>query len=168
MADKTKFDIIEWKEFDNIINEFVKLKKEERYNAILSISKGGLIPGVALAHKLGIKEFYVIDIRRNSSEEPYSGKIPPVFQDFDYGQLKGKKVLVVDDIVGTGKTLLELKGKLSAANITNYGIFVLVKFDGDYSPDKSLKLDFFGKICRNWVIFPWENQPCQTKSHTIP
>ncbi len=155
---KNKYDLINWSELERIINKFIKIERARPYDSILAIAKGGLIPGVMLAHRLEVKDFHIIDIKRNSSSEPYSKKITPIFQNFNYNHLKNKNILIVDDIAGTGQTLIELKNKFNENGIINYEVFVVVKFDGDYSPDENLKINFFGKVCKNWVIFPWEKQ----------
>ncbi|NQV19697.1 MAG: phosphoribosyltransferase [Armatimonadetes bacterium] len=157
---KIQYDIITWHDFNSIISTFVDSIKEDKFDAILTIAKGGLIPAVALSHKLNIDDFNITRIRRNLSNEPFSGKIPPLVDKFDFAKLQGKRILIVDDIVGTGETLKKLIEVLKSNNIIDFKIFVLVKFVGEYSPDGTIDNYYFGKICNNWVIFPWEEKRC--------
>ena len=131
-------------------------KKNISYDAILAIGKGGLVPGVALAHRLNIKKFYVINAKINKKNIPYSKKQKPKFEKFDFKTIKGKKILIVDDIAGSGKTLEALVEKLKRNKIKNYHIFVVIKFDGDYRPPDNLPITYYGKVSKDWVIFPWE------------
>jgi len=158
---KVKLDFISWQEFERILVKLIKDIKTSGtcYDTVLAISKGGLIPGVTFWHRLNIENFQIVSIKRNVANAPYTKKIPPIIEPFEYKKLKNRKILIVDDIAGTGTTLLELTKILKKNGIFDFDILVLVKFNGDYSPPPTLLIKFFGKVCKNWVIFPWEKQP---------
>jgi len=155
---KTKFDYVSWNEVLKFTKDFaMRVKRDKKkYDVILAISRGGLIPGVILSHYLNIVNFNVVRIKSNKSEEPFSGKIKPIIKGLNIRALKNKKILLIDDIAGSGQTLIKLSCLLKRYGITNFDTFVLVKFRGVYTPPKKLKLSYFGKICRHWTIFPWE------------
>lgn len=138
----------------------IKLKKQKiKYDAILAISRGGLVPGVILSHRLEIPNFQITIAPTHRSNEPFAKKFRPVVQYLNRRALKGlKKILIVDDIAGTGRTLFELIKNLKNQNGPKFDIFVVIKFKGKYSPPASLKLKFIGKTSKNWTVFPWEEQ----------
>lgn len=77
------------------------------YDAIVSIQRGGCIPGVLLSHILNISEFYSIGIRTTLSENIKSLRLdsPIITKDDSLQNIYNKRILVVDDVVNTGRTM---------------------------------------------------------------
>jgi hypothetical protein len=63
----------------------------------------------------------------------------------------GKKILVVDEVADTGKSL-----KLVKQHIAEQGAAELRVVTVYYKPWSIVKPDYYDKETRRWVVFPWE------------
>ena len=144
------------KDFDKDIETLVtKIKKSKvEFNYIVALSRGGLIPGVVLSHKLGLRLVPINWSTRDHLNRESNCWVP---EDIN----NGHKVLVVDDIIDSGealRTMLEdwsgsVGNKLNAENIYISSLI--------YNKDQSIVPNFYGtKISRKktpeWFEFWWE------------
>jgi hypoxanthine phosphoribosyltransferase len=125
---------------------------------IVSVNRGGLVPGVYLSHALKVPHLPIHYQTRDSAQANHS-KGEWKFSFKPYAFHYDKKILLVDDINDSGKTLKTImshweKNNLGDAPITKRVKIVSLierkgsKFTVDYSP---LTLD-----TKEWVVFPWE------------
>jgi uncharacterized protein len=66
-------------------------------------------------------------------------------------QVTGKRVLVVDDVADTGRSL-----KVVADHLRSKGAKELKVSTIYYKPHSIFRPDFYAKSTRKWIIFPWE------------
>jgi len=120
-------------------------------DTIIAISRGGLVPSRLLSDSLNVPVLYTIRISFYSSVGVRMEK-PEVTQPLSVN-IKGKKILIVDDISDSGKSL-ELAEKyskeLNPAEIKTATIH--------YKPGSIFKPDFFVSTTESWVIYPWEHE----------
>jgi hypoxanthine phosphoribosyltransferase len=117
-------------------------------NIILSINRGGCIPGVYLSHRLN-KEHAVIDVRlRDHAARPNLTNLEVAFA-FQ------KKILIIDDINDTGATFQYI--------LNNFGKHDRIKFAAVINNRPSpVQIDYYGyEIDKSqtpaWIVFPWED-----------
>ncbi|MDI9577240.1 MAG: phosphoribosyltransferase [Thermoproteota archaeon] len=151
MASRVKYEVPTWnKIYDSLLNQSQKIQKQtEKIDLILGISKGGLIPARILADFLQVSEIITIQVKfyigiAQTHDEPII--IQPLTVN-----LSGKKILVVDDIADTGKSLKIVIEHLESLGITEIKTATL------YLNNRSvIKPDFYEEITDKWVVFPWE------------
>ena len=134
-------------EMHNAIREIVKQINISGFNpeVIVSINRGGCIPGVYLSHFLN-KPHKMIDIKSlndNSKNE------------FPFLQ-KNKPMLIIDDINDTGKTF-DLVKKIFKDSDFEIRFAALIN-----NISSKTKIDYHGQLIDKsinplWYIFPWEN-----------
>jgi hypoxanthine phosphoribosyltransferase len=90
---------------------------------IVAIPRGGWIPAVMLGHRLNI---------------PVQSLAMPVCT---------SKVLVVDDICDTGKTLWKIMQQLS---LEARSATLFYKYNTTYDPT------YYARETKEWIVFPWE------------
>jgi hypoxanthine phosphoribosyltransferase len=120
-----------------------------RPDAVLALARGGLPAAGALAYALGVKnmaslnvEFYTgIDERL---AEPLL--LPPVP---DLALLRAERLLVVDDVADTGRTLA-LASKFCAEHVDEVRTAVLYE-----KPHSVVHCDFVWRRTDRWINFPW-------------
>src|SRR5689334_20050520 len=118
-------------------------------DAVLALARGGLPAGGALAYALGVKnmatlnvEFYTgVDARL---EEPLI--LPPVP---DLTLLRMERLLVVDDVADTGRTLA-LARDFCAEHVGDVRTAVLYE-----KPQSVVRSDFVWRRTDRWINFPW-------------
>ena len=115
---------------------------------ILSINRGGCIPGIYLSHKIE-KPHKVIDVQlRDSLISPNLSVLKECVSNYN-------RVLIIDDINDTGNTFSLIKNYSSKFN---YEIHFAALINNVKS---KIKTDYFGQLIvksKNpvWYIFPWE------------
>lgn len=119
------------------------------FDFVVGISRGGLIPGVVLSHRLEIP-FRAVEWSLRDSHRKY---IPP---DIVVDAWEGKQILFVDDIVDSGETFITIRNKFGDS-FKNIKVACIV-----YNKEQQLVVpDFwYNTIDRteddDWVNFWWE------------
>ncbi|MDR6199012.1 hypoxanthine phosphoribosyltransferase [Microbacterium sp. SORGH_AS428] len=119
---------------------------------VVAIARGGLLPAGAIAYGLGVKNCGAINV------EFYTGigtvldapeLLPP---ELDMTYLNGRRVLLVDDVADSGRTL-DLAVRLlveRGADVRSAVIYT--------KPTTIIQPDFSWKNTDLWIDFPWSWQ----------
>ncbi len=144
---------ITWSEIIDFTDRIASiLSSKEKIDVILAIGSSGLIPAALIAVKLKTPEFYSIKIERYGEGKPpkvlYDDPVVHLYSNID---LTGKNVLVVDDLIRTGKTItkvLKIVKNMNARKIITLAL--VLKKDALFKPDYYyLEMD-------ECPLFPWE------------
>ena len=129
---------------------------------IVAIARGGMLPAGAISYALGVKANGAINV------EFYTGVgktmlEPEILEPYmDISSLEGKRVLIVDDVADSGKTLklimdLIAKEGLSmgsaSAKVDARSATIYLK------PTSIIKPDYVFKQTDKWINFPWSVLP---------
>jgi len=116
---------------------------------IVGVSRGGWAPGRILSdllentHTVNVKIEFYVGIGKTAGKPIVT---QPIGED-----ISGKRVLVVDDVSDTGKSLkvaMEHMLEKGAAGVKTATIY--------FKPHSTFKPDYFADSTANWIIFPWE------------
>jgi len=159
-----KINKISWFKIEKICLQIIEDIKKDKFkpDVIVTIQRGGFIPTAIISHGLEIRELIVTDIKRTISDKVNSKKQPPkLINNLDRKKIEAKKVLIVDDIVGSGETLTLLVNKIM--NLKPFEVRTAVVILNLDNYEKKLKqerpvINFLGKQVRGWVVFPWEKK----------
>jgi hypoxanthine phosphoribosyltransferase len=115
---------------------------------IIGILMGGLIPASLLSDFLGLN----VDNLRVKFYKGVNNRAekPRIVQDIQV-KLNGKRVLLVDDVADTGKTIQLVKQHLlekGAKKVTTCTLH--------YKPWSMVKPDIYVEETKAWIIYPWE------------
>lgn len=142
---------IGWAAFGEIARQLAtRISKRFRPDAILGIAKGGVFVGSAVASTLGA-DFYPVRVERRRREAEPMPEAADQFPD-----LKGKRVLVVDDVCQTGATLTKARRLAKKAGAKEVRSATLVVRPRGARPD------FFALETSELVLFGWDYQLDQT------
>jgi len=125
------------------------LKDKREFDCIVGISRGGLIPTRLLSDFLSIKDIRIIrSIYYTGTGETLDR---PIIDLSTIGDIKGLKVLIVDDVADTGDTLFEVKKKILEIGAVEASIATLY-----VKPWRKVTVDYYAAETDKWIVFPWE------------
>ncbi|MDQ7792883.1 MAG: phosphoribosyltransferase family protein [bacterium] len=130
----------------------VGIQAEFDPDQIVGIAKAGVIPAAILASMLR-KDFYPIRLSRREKDRVVRGKprlLVPLTED-----VRGKKVLIVDEISATGETL-----KLAVQEAKKKGART-VKTATLYVHSDSFRPNWYGLVSDALIIQPWDFEVLQ-------
>jgi uncharacterized protein len=138
-----------WASFDAQVQVLARrIRRTFAVEAVVGVAHGGVFVGGALAAALGV-DFFPVRISRRSrvtatvrTQPRLSGSMPR--------ELKGRRVLVVDDVAASGETLKLARRLARAAGARAVRTATLVSREGGYAPSWScLTSDAL-------FVFPWD------------
>lgn len=117
-------------------------RSKKKYDIILGITNGGIIPARLIAQELGIDHIQFIPVR-------YKKLLPNEMPNLDVT----KEYLVVDDIYDTGDIFTKVYNALGHFHC-DYA-FLMKRFDNIIENRPTV---FTGRILNHgkWIVFPWE------------
>jgi len=149
--------VIDWAAAGQLVAGLVDDIRASRFepDVVVGIARGGLPLAVALSHQLGVADFRVLAMRRNSSDSRYSERGPVRLDCLSPDKaLAGRRILLADDIVGDGGTLAAAVNLLTAAGLAELRTAALVR-----NVHATVRPDYEGVTADDWTVFPWENPP---------
>ncbi len=143
-----------WNDVDMLIDKLLP-QFTHPFDALLMITRGGIVPGGILAEALDIRYVLTAAVRFPATEGVEKRLAWPTFLQFpEDALLEGRRVLIVDDVWDDGRTIMTVKGRVEQAGALPE-LAVL-----HYKPTRSLfpknKPDYFAAITDKWVVYPWE------------
>jgi hypoxanthine phosphoribosyltransferase len=140
-----------WVDFDRAVQEMARaIGKVYKAEAVVGVAHGGVFVGGALSSALGC-EFFPVRITRRSrdrgglSKRQLSGELP--------AELKGRRVLIVDDVAASGDTLEMATTLALKAGAREVKTAVMVARPEGYAPD------FCALSTPAFIVFPWDYEP---------
>lgn len=148
-----EFETPSWDYFYQLCLELGdKIKRSSfKPEILLGISRGGLIPLRILSDLF--EDAMVATVKVEFYEDvAKTGQEPRITQPISV-DVKNKRVLVVDDVADTGKSLVLLKDKLVEKGVAELRIATVY-----YKPWSLLKPNYYIRDAQKWIIFPHERR----------
>lgn len=146
--------LVEWNEIEKWCKIIVKKVKADRYvpDVIIGLARGGLVPARLLSDYMHIKDLYAVKTEHwgiTATPDREARLAQPLQVD-----ISGKKVLVVDDITDTGKSL-----KLALKHIAEYEPSEIRSATLLHITHSSYVPNYYAEHVPaeewTWFIFPW-------------
>ncbi|QLP97654.1 MAG: xanthine phosphoribosyltransferase [Rhodoblastus sp.] len=148
-ADPQKIFPVSWDQFHRDSRALAwRLAAAGPFTAIVCITRGGLVPAAIVARELGVRVVESVSIASYHDYDQQGGLqvLKPVCAAILDG--KGEGVLVVDDLVDTGRTAREVRDMLPKAHFAT----VYAKPAG-----RPLVDTFITEVSQDtWIYFPWD------------
>ena len=143
--------------YNDIHNIIFKVKEQiKSFNpdVIVAIGSGGLIPARMIKSYLNV-DVNVVSVK-SYNKFNISGKIEVV--QWNFTNYINKRILVVDDVDDTGKTLSFCIDKLRKTNkARDIGVFVIHNKDKEkYSKLKDVSYMSGETVSDSWIVYPWD------------
>lgn len=142
---------VSWDELDRLVG-ILAARVGSDYDLVLAITRGGLVPAGILAYRLDLREILVAGVEFYTTagathDAPIFGHFP------DPELLRGKRVLVVDEVWETGETMAAVLERVRAAG--GRPVCAVIH----YKPGRSRVLpepDFHAALAHGWVTYPYK------------
>ena len=145
-----------WDEVDRLIAHLVPQFHGE-LEAMVMITRGGIVPGGILAEALRLESVLTASVDFPFEARREASKLlawPQFIQFPDDELLAERRVLVVDDVWGSGRTITAVKNRVQAAR-GSPSTCVL-----HFNPYRNLfgqaRPDYYAAITDAFITYPWE------------
>ena len=142
---------VSWDEFHRDARALAwRLAAAGPFQAIVAVTRGGLVPAAIVARELGIRLIESVCVVSYSHQTQGELKVLKGVADsiVKVGGGKGKGVLIVDDLVDTGKTARVVRDLLPEAHFAT----VFAKPMG-----RPLVDTYITEVSQDtWIFFPWD------------
>ncbi len=147
-------EFLTWQDVQKLIDYLVPQLRGP-YDALLLITRGGIVPGGLIAEALDLSNVLTAAV-----QFPEAGQTRLAWPNFlqfpDDRLLRAHRVLIVDDIWTNGRTLMTVKGRVSAAGGTPEAAVL------HYKPGSNLFReagpDYYAAVTDRFIVYPWEIQ----------
>jgi len=148
-----EFEIPTWERiYELLLNLAHKIRKANyKPEIIVGISRGGWPPARIMSDLLELPE--MANVKAEFYLGPAETKGDPILTQPVSMPVKGKRVLVVDDVADSGKSLVLVKTHLKEEGATEVKIATVY-----YKPWSIVVPDWFERETSRWIIFPWERK----------
>ena len=151
--DKAQYIAPTWNELDKLTFDVAKkiIEAKEDFQIIVALAKGAWPMSRSLIDYTQIKELDSLGVRFYKGINEKFDK-PEVYQSLSIS-VKGKKVLIFDDVADSGESLIFTKQLLEeqgAAEVKTATLFT--------KPWSKFTPDYFGAETDSWIIFPFEKR----------
>ena len=155
MEGPPKQKVLKWRDVDMLIDHLLP-QLQGPYDALLLITRGGIIPGGLIGEALDIRHILTASVRFSTDLSSAARMFAwPEFIQFPQDELlERRRVLVVDDVWRGGRTITTVKARVEAAG-GRPELAVL-----HYKPTESLfaklRPDYYAAITDEHIVYPWE------------
>ncbi len=125
-----------WDEIHKLAQD-VAGKINEKYDCVLGVANGGIVPARLVAEELGIDCIMLIPVHKKQIVAEEVPRLAP-----------GKRYLVIDDIYDTGDTYRKVAETLKGLDCRF--AFCMSRYHQEFG--------VYGRLLNHdkWVVFPWE------------
>ncbi|GAA1776579.1 phosphoribosyltransferase [Agromyces lapidis] len=148
-------EILDWDQFGEAARSLAGevLASGFRPDVVIAIARGGLLLAGAISYALGTKQCGSINVEFYTDIEkvlPEPIVHPPML---DAPALAGKRVLLVDDVSDSGRTLAKVLDLLTEVGAE-------VRTATLYTKSRTILVpDFSYRATDDWIVFPWSSKP---------
>ncbi|NTV36092.1 MAG: phosphoribosyltransferase [Anaerolineaceae bacterium] len=156
----TRREVLTWADVDKLIDYLIPQFHTE-FDAMVMITRGGLVPGGLLAESMHLNTVLTAAVEfsetmQNPGANDKSRLLAwPKFLQFPEAELlRGRKVLVVDDVWGSGRTITAVRNRITGSAAVPYTC--VLHFNPYRSLFGNLRPDYFAASTDAHIVYPWE------------
>lgn len=147
------FEVPSWDEIYEMLLTLADMIRRDKFRPeiIVGISRGGWPPARVMSDLLGNVE--LANIRVEFYRGVAETKSEPIITQPLSTPVRGKEVLIMDDVADTGKSL-----KLVRDHVMEEGAKIVRVATIYYKPWSIIVPDYYVRVTRRWIVFPWERK----------
>lgn len=149
-------ELLTWDDVDQLIDVLLgQLREAGPFDALVLITRGGIIPGGMICEALNIQDVLTASVRFTPGLNEEKLAAWPQFLQFPHDKLlEGRRTLIVDDVWGSGRTSTAVQGRVRAAG--GHPATCVMHFNPYRSLFNKARPDYFGATTDAWIVYPWE------------
>lgn len=151
-----RHEVLTWADVDKLVDLLIpQIKSAGSFDGMIMITRGGVIPGGMLAEALGTYHLLTAAVDFPAKHASVGLMALPTFIQFpEESQLVDRKLLLVDDVWGSGRTSISVRERVNAAGGKPYTCVL------HFNPYRSLfakeQPNFYAAVTDAYIVFPWE------------
>ncbi|HLN89558.1 MAG TPA: phosphoribosyltransferase [Candidatus Binatia bacterium] len=147
------YEVPTWNQiYEMLLSQAQKIQsKNYKPDIIVGVARGGIVPARILTDLLETSELSFIQIEFYTDIN--QTQMEPALKQPLATQIANKKVLLVDDIADSGRSLKLAKNHLQQQGAIEIQTAVLYQ-----KPQSTTTPNFFEKRTTHWIVFPWDTK----------
>jgi len=144
---------LEWTDIEALVGRLIAELPTD-YDVLLTIARGGLVPCCLISEQLDMRNILVAAVMYYTDVGKTMDR--PLFLQFpDDILLAGKRILVIDDVWDSGKTIMAVKERLTTVGCHHDVATLHYKPTHSRFPERP---DFYAEETDDWIVYPWDPQ----------
>lgn len=145
--------ILGWHDISRAVDHLVRGLRAD-YDAMLVITRGGMVPACLISEKLDIRNILVAAVRLYTGIGRTMNE--PEFLQFPSDELlRGRRILIVDDVWDSGRTAVAVRERVRAAGGLPELAVLHYKPRASRYPDDGP--DYYAELTEDWIVYPWDD-----------
>ena len=155
-------ELLTWDDVDQLIDHLIP-QFDNEFAGMVIITRGGIVPGGLLADALQIENILTASVDFPAEAEMELARKqnrflswPQFIQFPDESVLSARRILIVDDVWGSGRTITAVKNRVSGFGGMPYTCVL------HFNPYRNLfgkhRPDYFAATTDAYIVYPWEIQ----------
>ncbi len=145
-------DVVSWDELDRLVSVLAERLAGRSFDVLLTITRGGMVPAGMLSYRLGLRDILVAAVEYYD-DHGLPGPHPTFFQFPADPLLRGKRVLIVDEVWDSGTTIAAVTDRVrQAGGLPTTAVL-------HYKPTHSVvggRPDVFAVETDRWIVYPFK------------
>jgi hypothetical protein len=149
-------EVITWNDVDRLIDHLIP-QLEGEFTAMVMITRGGIIPGGMMAEAMQLERIFTASVDFPAQMEAEQKKLlawPKFIQFPEEGQMRNNRVLVIDDVWGSGRTITAVKNRISSSG--GVAVTCVLHFNPYRNLFGTVRPDYYAAITDAHIVYPWE------------
>ncbi len=149
-------EVITWNDVDRLIDHLIP-QLEGDFQAMVMITRGGIIPGGMMAEAMQLERIFTASVDFPAQMEAEQKKLlawPKFIQFPEEGQMRNQRVLVMDDVWGSGRTITAVKNRISSSG--GVAVTCVLHFNPYRNLFGTARPDYYAAITDAHIVYPWE------------
>ncbi len=148
---------LNWDDVDRLIDKLMP-QFNRQFDAMVIITRGGIIPGGMLAEAMGITHILTAAVDFPAQLESERNRMLMAWPEFiqfpSEDKLRARTTLIVDDVWGSGRTITAVKNRVSSAG--GFPETCVLHFNPYRTLFGTSRPDYYADVTDARIIYPWE------------
>lgn len=149
-------ELLSWDDVEKLIDHLLP-QFEGEFDAMVMITRGGIVPGGILAERMGIAHILTAAVDFPAQMEMEKTKLyawPKFIQFPEENQLRDRRTLVVDDVWGSGRTITTVRNRVQTSG--GMPLTCVMHFNPYRNLFGAARPDYYAAVTDAHIVYPWE------------